>query len=61
MRLFSRKKPKEKENDQKLPEQYVICPHCYVDLTVERVQQAGGACPSCRGKIDLDKISRARF
>ena len=57
MPLFGKKKTKDEESKKK--EEHVICPHCYLDFTVERVQQAGGVCPSCKGKIDLDKLPRA--
>ena len=62
MPLFGRKKSKrertgDKDKEKPSPE-YVICPHCYLDFTVEQVQQAGGVCPSCKGKIDLEKLPR---
>jgi ribosomal protein L37AE/L43A len=57
MPLFGKKKTKDEEGKEK--EEHVVCPHCYLDFTVERVQQAGGVCPSCKGKIDLDKLPRA--
>lgn len=60
MSLFGKKKPKDDKETEKT-EEHVICPHCYLDFTVERVQQAGGICPSCKGKIDLDKLPRARL
>ncbi len=59
MPLFG-KKSKDEEKSQE-PEEFVICPHCYVDFTVKQVQQSGGTCPSCKGEIDLDKISRAKL
>lgn len=34
------------------------CPHCYLDFPVSRVEAAGGACPSCKGKIDRTKVPR---
>ena len=59
-RLFGEKKPKgEKEINEKT-EEFVICPHCYVDYTVKQVQESGGTCPSCKGEIDLDKLPRAQ-
>jgi len=57
--LFGKKKPTEKKEKEK--EQYVICPHCYLDYTVEQIQQTGGVCPSCKGKIDLTKHPRAHL
>jgi len=59
MPLFGKKKPKEGKEKEK--EEHVICPHCYLDFTVERIQQAGGICPSCKGKMDLDKLPRAQL
>jgi ribosomal protein L37AE/L43A len=59
MPLFGRKKSEPKEKKQ--AEEHIICPHCFTDFTVSRVQEAGGVCPSCKGKIDLDKIPRARL
>lgn len=61
MGLFKRKtedKPKAEEKP-KVKEEHIVCPHCFVDHTVQAVQEAGGVCPSCKGKIDLDKIPRA--
>lgn len=60
MPLFGKKKKSEEEKDKK-KEEHVICPHCYLDFTVERVQKAGGVCPSCKGKMDLDKLPRAQL
>jgi ribosomal protein L37AE/L43A len=60
MPLFGKKKPKDDKKAEK-KEEHVICPHCYLDFTVERVQQAGGICPSCKGEIDLEKLPRARL
>ncbi len=51
-------KPEQKK-EVKQKEEHVICPHCFVDHTVQAVQEAGGVCPSCKGKIDLDRIPRA--
>jgi ribosomal protein L37AE/L43A len=59
MPLFGRKKSEGKEEKKK--EEHVICPHCYLDYAVSRIQEAGGACPSCKGTIDLDKVPRARM
>ena len=62
MPLFGRKKSKGEQGKKKEPaEEYVICPHCYLDFTVEQVRKAGGACPSCKGKIDLEKQPRAHI
>ena len=64
MPLFGRKrKPKTEKGDQggTQPGGFVICPHCYVDLTVEQVREAGGVCPSCKGKIDLERQPRAHI
>lgn len=61
MGLFKKKgsdKPEPKK-ETKPKEEHVICPHCFVDHTVQAVQEAGGVCPSCKGKIDLDRIPRA--
>jgi uncharacterized protein YbaR (Trm112 family) len=58
MPLFGKKKSRE-EKPEKKPEEHVICPHCYLDFPVERVREAGGVCPSCKGEIDLDKARRA--
>ena len=60
MFLF-KKKVKDDGDKKKEPEEHVICPHCYLDYTVEQVQKAGGTCPSCKGKIDLDKLPRAKL
>lgn len=60
MRLFGRRKS-EKEKVEEKKEEFVICPHCYVDYTVEQIQKAGGICPSCKGEIDLDRIPRAQL
>ncbi|MGD1992822.1 MAG: hypothetical protein PVI59_06480 [Anaerolineae bacterium] len=60
MRLFGRKKSK-KEKAEGEQEEYVICPHCYVDYSVKQIQDAGGVCPSCKGEIDLDRIPRAKM
>lgn len=60
MPLFGRKKSK-KEEVEKEKEEYVICPHCYVDYTVKQIREAGGICPSCDRKIDLEKLPRARL
>jgi len=65
MSLFGKKKaeakaePKKEEKKEEKKEAHVICPHCYLDYTVEQVQKAGGVCPSCKGKIDLAKLPRA--
>jgi len=59
MRLFGKKQDGQKE--KKEPEPIVICPHCYLDYTVEQVLQAGSVCPSCKGKIDLSKHPRAHM
>ena len=64
MPLFGKKKSKDKKDEkgqQKAPKEYVICPHCYLDFTVKQIEQAGGACPSCKGEIDLEKLPRARL
>ena len=61
MPLFGKKKSKDEKDRKKEPAEYVICPHCYLDFTVKQVQQAGGACPSCKGEIDLAKLPRARL
>jgi ribosomal protein L37AE/L43A len=60
MPLFGKKK-KDGEKAEKPKEEHVICPHCYLDFEVERIREAGGVCPSCKGTIDLDKLPRARF
>jgi ribosomal protein L37AE/L43A len=60
MPLFGKKRPKDDKKVGK-KEEHVICPHCYLDFTVERVQKAGGICPSCKGEIDLEKLPRARL
>jgi uncharacterized paraquat-inducible protein A len=59
--LFGKKKPKDEKSKKKEAKEYVICPHCYLDFAVEKVQQAGGICPSCKGKIDLEKQRRAQL
>ena len=59
MFLFGKKKGEPEQKKEQKKEEHVICPHCYLDYTVEQVQKAGGVCPSCTGKIDLDKIPRA--
>lgn len=61
MPLFGKKKLEGKQDKKEEPEEYVICPHCYLDYTVEQVRQAGGLCPSCKGKIDLEKQPRAHI
>jgi len=61
MPLFGRKKPKDDRGQQKEPKEYVICPHCYLDFTVKQIEQTGGVCPSCKGKIDLEKLPRAHL
>jgi uncharacterized protein YbaR (Trm112 family) len=62
MPLFGRKKTDEgKEKKKNEREERVICPHCFVDFPVSRIEQAGGVCPSCKGKIDLDKLPRAQL
>lgn len=61
MSLFGRKRPAEDKGEKKPAEEFVVCPHCYLDFTVEQVRQAGGICPSCKGKIDLEKAPRARM
>ena len=60
MPLFGKKKSKDKSK-KKEPEEFVICPHCYLDYTVKQVQESGGICPSCKGKIDLDKLPCAQM
>lgn len=59
MFLFGKKKDQPEQKKEQKKEEHVICPHCYLDYTVEQVQKAGGVCPSCKGKIDLDKVPRA--
>ncbi|MCL6431130.1 MAG: hypothetical protein K6V36_09760 [Anaerolineae bacterium] len=61
MPLFGKKKPQEDKGSEEPREEYVICPHCYLDFTVQQVQQAGGICPSCKAKLDLDRLPRARL
>ncbi len=58
MPLFGKKKKEEGEG-KKEKVAHVICPHCYLDFEVEQIEQAGGVCPSCKGKIDLEKAPRA--
>ena len=58
-RLFGKKKPKDEKEEKEQTEEFVICPHCYLDYTVEQVLESGGVCPSCKGEIDLDKLPRA--
>ncbi|MBN1315097.1 MAG: hypothetical protein JXA42_06500 [Anaerolineales bacterium] len=58
MKLFRKKKKSEKEENS-VKSEYVICPHCFLDYTVEDIIEAGEVCPSCKGKIDLDKLPRA--
>jgi uncharacterized CHY-type Zn-finger protein len=59
--IFGKKKtqPKPEEKKETVKEEHVICPHCFLDYTVEQVQKAEGICPSCKGKIDLEKLPRA--
>jgi len=61
MPLFGKKKAQDKQSERKAPEEFVICPHCYLDFTVKQIQASGGVCPSCHGKIDLDKLPRAQM
>lgn len=61
MPIFGKKEKPGEEPAKKPQEEYVICPHCYVDYSVEQIRKAGGVCPSCKGKIDLEKIPRARL
>ena len=58
MRLFG-KRDKKKEPRKK--KEFVICPHCYVDVTVEAVEKAEGKCPSCKGEIDLETQPRTQL
>jgi transcription initiation factor IIE alpha subunit len=60
MPLFGKKKSKDKSEKEE-PKEFVICPHCYLDYAVEQIQESGGACPSCKGEIDLDKLPRAQM
>ncbi|MDI7275219.1 MAG: hypothetical protein QME94_04500 [Anaerolineae bacterium] len=61
MALFGKKKPPEDKGAKQPREEFVICPHCYLDFTVQQIEQAGGLCPSCKGKLDLDRLPRARL
>ncbi len=61
MPLFGKKKPKNRRSKNKEPEEFVICPHCYLDYTVKQIQESGGTCPSCKGRIDLNKLPRAQL
>jgi transcription initiation factor IIE alpha subunit len=56
MKLFGKKKKSEKKEEKT---EYVICPHCFLDYSVEDIIEAGGICPSCKGKIDLNNLPRA--
>lgn len=58
MPLFGKKKSQDKKLRSE-PEEYVVCPHCYLDFPVEQVRRSGGICPSCKGQIDLEKARRA--
>jgi transcription initiation factor IIE alpha subunit len=60
-KLLGKKKPQDTHDEKKEREEFVICPHCYLDYTVKQVQESGGVCPSCKGEIDLDKLPRAQI
>jgi len=47
------------KREEKKKELHVLCPSCFLDFTVEAVEEAGGVCPSCKAKIDLSKLPRA--
>jgi len=60
-KIFGKKKSEDDKAKKRASEEFIICPHCYVDYTVKQIQESGGACPSCKGEIDLDKIPRAQL
>jgi len=60
MPLFGKKKPSEEgKKKEKAKIAHVVCPHCFVDFELEDVEKTGGVCPSCKGKMDLEKLPKA--